>query len=123
MKAKFATLALIGLFAAGTAGVAVAHEDYSEAGSLHWLAHVSQQASTPETVKAEREHQKNWDRDVANHTEGVGGHGLYELQKMKPASPDQLAMQRQADKALDRGLNNHEEGIGGHGLYEARKGM
>lgn len=122
MKTNLTTLCFIGLVSATSATTALAHEDYSEAGALHWLEHVSKQPSTPESVRLERESQRNWDRDAGNHVEGVGGHALFEAQKMKPATAAQMAQKRENENTLDRGKDNHEEGIGGHGLYEAAKG-
>lgn len=122
MKTRLTTLCLISLLGVTGTTTALAQEGYNyEGGSLNWLRDISQQASTPESVRLERESQKNWDRDVGNHMEGVGGHALYELKKMKPASPEQIAEKRQNEKTLDRGKDNHEEGTGGHGLYEATK--
>ncbi len=41
MKSKFPALTLAVLLAAAGTTAALAHEDYSEGGSLHWLAHVA----------------------------------------------------------------------------------
>lgn len=48
MKTKLTTLSLIALFSAGASTAALAHEDYSEAGSIHWLQHVSQSKAQPD---------------------------------------------------------------------------
>ena len=45
MKSKFPALTLAVLLAAAGTTAALAHEDYSEGGSLHWLAHVAQAKS------------------------------------------------------------------------------
>lgn len=42
MKSKFESLAAITLLSATSMTAAFAHEDYSEGGSWHWLAHVAQ---------------------------------------------------------------------------------
>lgn len=121
MKSRLTTLTLIGLLSTTTG--ALAHEDYSEAGSLHWISHVSQQGSNPDAVRLERESQRNWTSpDANNQAEGTGGLALRDLQKATPAPPEQMMQKRENEKLLDRGKDNHEEGIGGHGLYEATKG-
>lgn len=122
MKTNVAAITLASILAASLSGGALAHVDTSEAGSLHWLDHVRETPSTPATFQAEQASQKNWDRDVGNHVEGVGGHALHEAQKMKTATEEQVAQKRENEKSLDRGQNNHEEGVGGHGLHEALHG-
>lgn len=47
MKTKLATLTLTALLSAVGTTTALAHEDYSEGGSLHWLTHVAQAKSQP----------------------------------------------------------------------------
>jgi len=47
MKTKFTALTLIALLSAGGATTALAHEDYSEGASLHWLSHVSESKGIP----------------------------------------------------------------------------
>ena len=47
MKSKFSQLALITAFSVAAAGTSYAHEDYSEAGTYHWLSHVSETKSAP----------------------------------------------------------------------------
>ncbi|MFZ2853814.1 MAG: CzcE family metal-binding protein [Rhodocyclaceae bacterium] len=47
MKATFSQLALIAAISLATAGTTYAHEDYSEAGTIHWLSHVSETKSAP----------------------------------------------------------------------------
>ena len=42
MKTKFSQLALIAAISLAAAGTSYAHEDYSEAGTNHWLSHVSE---------------------------------------------------------------------------------
>jgi hypothetical protein len=123
MTIRYATLAaVIGVVSVTVSVRALAHEDYSEAGSLHWLEHVSQTGSTPEAVRLERESQKNWiSPDVDNRAEGVGGLGLYDARNAAPTTEAQMARKRENEKGLDRGKDNHEEGVGGHGLYEATK--
>ncbi len=46
MKTKLTTLTLIALLSAAGTTTALAHEDYSEGASLHWLSHLAQ-ASQP----------------------------------------------------------------------------
>lgn len=48
MKTKLVTHSLIALFSAGASTAVLAHEDYSEAGSIHWLQHVSQSKAQPD---------------------------------------------------------------------------
>lgn len=45
MKTKLTKLALIVALSAAGATTAFAHEDYSEAGTAHWLSHVSESKS------------------------------------------------------------------------------
>ena len=45
MKTKFSQLALIAAIGLAAAGTSYAHEDYSEAGTNHWLSHVSESKS------------------------------------------------------------------------------
>lgn len=116
MKTTATTLALIGLFAAAAAGGALAHEDYSESGSLHWLQHVMAQPVTPAAAGLARENPQGW--DAGNPAEGVGGLALFEAMQTAAVRPRAQA----GDATLDRGKDNHEEGIGGHGLYEAQRG-
>ena len=47
MKTKFSQLALIAAIGLATAGTSYAHEDYSEAGTYHWLSHVSESQGAP----------------------------------------------------------------------------
>lgn len=47
MKAKFSRLALIAAISVAAAGTAYAHEDYSEAGTNHWLSHAAETGSAP----------------------------------------------------------------------------
>ena len=47
MKTKFSQLALIAAIGLAAAGTSYAHEDYSEAGTNHWLSHVSESKSAP----------------------------------------------------------------------------
>ena len=47
MKTKFVTLTLIAALSTAGATNAFAHEDYSEAGSAHWLSHVAESRSQP----------------------------------------------------------------------------
>ena len=47
MKTKFSKLALIAAISLAGAGTSYAHEDYSEAGTNHWLSHVSESKSAP----------------------------------------------------------------------------
>ena len=47
MKTKFSQLALIAAISLAAAGTSYAHEDYSEAGTNHWLSHVSETKSAP----------------------------------------------------------------------------
>lgn len=47
MKTKLATLTLAALLSAAGTTAALAHEDYSEGASLHWLTHVAQATSQP----------------------------------------------------------------------------
>lgn len=47
MKAKVTTLALVALVSAASTTAVLAHEDYSEGGSLHWLTHVAESKSQP----------------------------------------------------------------------------
>lgn len=47
MKPKTTQLALITAFSLVAAGASYAHEDYSEAGAVHWLSHVSETNSAP----------------------------------------------------------------------------
>lgn len=47
MKAKISRLALIAAISVAAAGTSYAHEDYSEAGTNHWLSHVSETKSAP----------------------------------------------------------------------------
>ena len=47
MKTKFSKLALIAAIGLAAAGTSYAHEDYSEAGTYHWLSHVSESKSAP----------------------------------------------------------------------------
>jgi hypothetical protein len=47
MKSKFSQLAVIATIIVAAAGTAYAHEDYSEAGTNHWISHVSESRSTP----------------------------------------------------------------------------
>jgi hypothetical protein len=42
MKTKFSKLALIAAIGLAAAGTSYAHEDTSEAGTNHWLSHVSE---------------------------------------------------------------------------------
>ncbi len=47
MKTKFSQLALIAAISLAAAGTSYAHEEYSEAGTNHWLSHVSETKSAP----------------------------------------------------------------------------
>ena len=47
MKTKYSKLALIAAIGLAAAGTSYAHEDYSEAGTNHWLSHVSESKSAP----------------------------------------------------------------------------
>lgn len=47
MKTKFSQLALIAALSLAATGASYAHEDYSEAGTNHWLSHVSETKSAP----------------------------------------------------------------------------
>ena len=47
MKTKFSQLALIAAISFAAAGTSYAHEDYSEAGTNHWLSHVSEAKGAP----------------------------------------------------------------------------
>ncbi|MDZ4316897.1 MAG: CzcE family metal-binding protein [Azonexus sp.] len=47
MKTKFSKLALIAAISFVAAGTSYAHEDYSEAGTNHWLSHVSEAKGAP----------------------------------------------------------------------------
>ena len=47
MKTKFSQLALIAAISIAAAGTSYAHEDYSEAGTNHWLSHVSEAKGAP----------------------------------------------------------------------------
>ena len=47
MKTKFSQLALIAAISLAAAGTSYAHEDYSEAGTNHWLSHVSEAKGAP----------------------------------------------------------------------------
>ena len=47
MKTKFSQLALIAAISLAAAGTSYAHEDYSEAGTHHWLSHVSEAKGAP----------------------------------------------------------------------------
>lgn len=47
MKTKFPQLALIAAISLAATGASYAHEDYSEAGTNHWLSHVSESKSAP----------------------------------------------------------------------------
>lgn len=47
MKTKFSQLALIAAIGLAAAGTSYAHEEYSEAGTNHWLSHISESKSTP----------------------------------------------------------------------------
>ena len=47
MKTKFSQLALIAAIGLATAGTSYAHEDYSEAGTYHWLSHASESQGAP----------------------------------------------------------------------------
>lgn len=96
-------------------------DNHEEGTGGHGLYEANKQKSTPESVKKERESQKDLDRGKDNHEEGTGGHGLHEAKKMKPATAAQMKQKREQEKTLDRGKDNHEEGVGGHGLYEATK--
>lgn len=46
-ETKFSQLALIAAIGLAAAGTSYAHEDYSEAGTNHWLSHVSESKSAP----------------------------------------------------------------------------
>lgn len=117
---KTLTIALLGLLAAAPASV-LAHQDFGETGGTHWIEHLSQQATSPDTLAKERLSQKGSDCGKDNHEEGTGGHGLYEARKPGVLSQAQLEQQRRNIQTLDRDRDNHEEGTGGHGLYEAGK--
>ena len=52
MKAKTSRLALIAAISVAAAGMAYAHEDYSEGASLHWLSHVSTSKGVPKIGRA-----------------------------------------------------------------------
>lgn len=47
MKTKFFQLAMITAIGIAGVGTSYAHEDYSEAGSNHWLSHVSETKGAP----------------------------------------------------------------------------
>lgn len=47
MKTKLTTLTLIALLSAAGTTTALAHEEYSEAGTAHWLSHVSESRNQP----------------------------------------------------------------------------
>lgn len=47
MKTNFSQLALIAALSLAAAGTSYAHEDYSEAGTNHWLSHVSEAKGAP----------------------------------------------------------------------------
>lgn len=52
MKTKLATLTLATLLGAIGTTTALAHEDYSEGASLHWLAHVAESKGQPTANEA-----------------------------------------------------------------------
>lgn len=47
MSKPLSRLSLIAALTLATAGTALAHEDYSEAGALHWVQHAQQSVSQP----------------------------------------------------------------------------
>jgi hypothetical protein len=49
MKTNISKISLIVALGLSVAGTAYAHEDYSEAGSNHWLSHVAESKSAPST--------------------------------------------------------------------------
>ena len=67
MKTKFSKLALIAAISLAGAGTSYAHEDYSEAGTNHWLSHVSESKSAPtanQQASFDYAATKNADREI-----------------------------------------------------------
>lgn len=52
MKTKMPQISLVVALGLSVAGSAYAHEDYSEAGSNHWLSHVSESKGSPTAEQA-----------------------------------------------------------------------